>query len=184
MEKIRSSSIDGVNSSVLLRSIRTKMDDIHKSQTLDINVAEWSSRGAERILDQDALGINTQLDYIIQTGIPGRRAVIQSNSPGQRVVTLGTAAIRRILVLPDPPGTVYLCMMAPKPRISRARKDIAARISASPEVTGCMHTQQACCKVALHNGLEISDVGVLSDQICAIGICGGDAGGVGTKVAT
>lgn len=89
-----------------------------EAEHLDIDIAERTSRSAERILNQDTLSINTQLNYIVQPSISRRRVIVQSDSSSQRVVTLGTTTIFRILVLPDPPRTIDLCMMEPESGIS------------------------------------------------------------------
>ena len=87
------------------------MNGCMKAKRSDIHITERTSSGTKRILDQNALCIDTQINHIIQSGVPRWGEVIQSDGAGQGVVTLGAAAARWVLVLPYPPGTVDLRMM-------------------------------------------------------------------------
>lgn len=85
--------------------------------------------------------------------------------------------------MPDPPRAVDLGVVQPKPWVAWGGEDVAAGVSTDPEVARGVHAQQAVDEVALHAGLEVGDGGVSGDQVGAVGVGAGDAGGVGADVA-
>jgi hypothetical protein len=101
-----------------------------RAKLSNIHITERTSSSAKRVLDQNALSINTQIDHIIRPGIPRWRFVVQSDGSSQRVVALSTAAARRILILPDPPGTINLRMVQIKPRITRRIEQVTCKVRA------------------------------------------------------
>jgi hypothetical protein len=106
-----------------------------RNERSNIHIAKRTGSCAQRILDQDALSIHTQINHIIQSGIPRWRAVIQCDGASQGVIAFRTATACRILILPDPPGTIDLRMMQPKPNITWGRENVRSRIAASPVST-------------------------------------------------
>ena len=123
---------------------------------LNINITERSSNRRHRVRNRDTRGIHTEIDEILQSPVSAGRAVVQGDCARDGVLSVGD-----ILVLPNPPRAVNLCMMEEKCRVAGASEDISTRVAADCEMTSGVDAIHPVGEVALHDGLEPVDVGVL-----------------------
>lgn len=127
---------------------------------LHVNVAERSSLRRHHGTNCCVGTIDAQCDGIREESVSARWAVVQSDGSGN-----GVLSVLEILVLPNPPSTIDLSVVKPECWVSWRNKDVSTRVTTDGEVTGCMNAVETTRKVTLHDGLEVVDVGVLSDQI-------------------
>ena len=146
----------------------------------DIDVTERSGKCRHRILDLDTRSVDSQLDDILQSAITARWAVVERDGSGDCILS-----ILDVLHLPDPPRAINLSMMKPETKIhshsqhpsiyisdmrsdvrgiSRAGKNVPARITTKGEVASSVDTILSVCEVALHDGLEPVNVGILGKE--------------------
>lgn len=78
---------------------------------LYVNVAEWACDCSHSVLNLDARCIDAQLDDVLQSAVPTRRAVVEREGPRD-----GVLSGLDILVLPDPPRAVDLAVVKEEPR--------------------------------------------------------------------
>ena len=136
---------------------------------LNINVAKRSSSSRHKISDRNWGSINSQINNIIQSTVAAGWHVVQSD--GSRD---GIQAGLDVLILPDPPGTIDLCVVKPEGWISRGGEDVSTWVTADGEVTAGVDTEDAVSEVTLHDCLEPVDVGVVGDEVGAV-VVGGPA---------
>jgi hypothetical protein len=101
---------------------------------LNIDVAERTSESVHRIRDLNARSIDTQIDIILQSAISAGWGVVQCDCSGN-----GVLSVLEILVLPDPPCAVDLCVVEEEGWVSRGGEDVSAWITANSEVSSGMY---------------------------------------------
>ena len=114
-----------------------------------VNVAKWSTRRPQCILVLDRRCQRAHDDRIRQ--LP-RRAV--DRVQGRRAAGEGTLSVLGILVLPDPPCAVDLCVMEEESRLGWRSEKIAAWVAACREVAGSVDAVESAGEIALHAVLE------------------------------
>lgn len=73
-------------------------------------------------------------------------------------------------------------MMQEEVWIAWGDEEVAAWVTTNPVVTSSMHAEQARREIALHDGLEIPNIGVLGNQVGGVGVGRGDAGSVYAQI--
>ncbi len=96
---------------------------------LNIDVAERTRESAHRLRDLNAGIVNTHVDDILQSSVSAGRVVVQGDGAGD-----GVLAVFEVLVLPDPPGAVDLCVGEEEGRVSWGDEDGSAWVTADGEV--------------------------------------------------
>jgi len=130
------------------------------SISLDIYIAERSRERVHRSPDLNAWCIDSELDDILQcSGSAGWR-VVQCDGSGD-----GILSVLEVLVLPDPPGAVDLCVVEEEGRVAGGREDVSAWVAADCEMSAGVHAVEAACEVALHPSLERADIFVVCDEV-------------------
>lgn len=81
-------------------------------------------------------------------------------------------AVLDVLILPDPPRSVNLGVVKVEGRVTWGSKDISAWVTTNGEVSSSMDTEFSRCEVALHDGLEPVDIGIVTDERGGIGVTG------------
>ena len=109
--------------------------------------------------------IDAQIDVVLQSAGARRRVVVQRDGASD-----GVLAGSDVLVLPYPPGAVDLGVVEPEHRIARRGEDVSAWVAPEGEVTAGVDAVEALVEDALHDGLEVRDVGVVRDQGVGVGI--------------
>jgi hypothetical protein len=96
---------------------------------LNIDVAEGTCESAHRLRNLNAGIVDTQVDDVLQSSASAGRVVVQGDGAGD-----GVLAVLQVLVLPDPPGAVDLCVVEEEGRVSAwvtTDGEVASRVYAA-----------------------------------------------------
>lgn len=90
-----------------------KLQKASKQAHLDVDVAEGSSKCGHGVLDLHGRCVDAEVDVVLQSAVATRWAVVKRD--GSRD---GGQSSREILVLPDPPRAVDLCVVEVETRMA------------------------------------------------------------------
>jgi hypothetical protein len=104
---------------------------------LNIDVAERTRESAHRLRNLNAGIIYTHVDDILQSSVSAGGVVVQGDRAGD-----GVLAVLQVLVLPDPPGAVDLCVVEEEGGISWGDEDVSAWVTTDGEVASRVYAAE------------------------------------------
>jgi hypothetical protein len=104
---------------------------------LNIDVAEGTCESAHRLRNLNAGIVDTQVDDVLQSSASAGRVVVQGDGAGD-----GVLAVLQVLVLPNPPGAVDLCVVEPEGGVSGGDEDVSAWVTTDGEVASRVYAAE------------------------------------------
>lgn len=134
--------------------------------TLQVDVAHERALRIDNLSNRRAPARSAHLQPIIERAKRRRRVVEHEDAAAN-----GILPRPQILVLPDPPRAIDLCVVQPEHRVTWGDEEVSAGVAADGVVTGGMDAVEAVLEGhavddALHDLLEGRDVVVVLDQVC------------------